>query len=663
MGALLKSLFLVGMLPLRHSVIAWSIQDGGTFDATGATLSPAVETVGADSTDLDEDYFPFETAQLTSAVLSHLTRINVTDASLFDFGNLTATTNRSAAICRLLPADEAWPSNSEWSQFNLLLGGSLIRSVPAAAVCYQGWPQYDAATCDSVTANWNKPQFQAESPTDIDWPLFEGVTCLPPSNAPKGANCTLGGYPSYIVNVTSVANIQLAVNYARNRNLRLTVKNKGHDFNAKNTGAGALSVWTHHLNDIRYIPSYTSGGHSGPALKIGSGVQALQVYEFADNLDLHVVAGIARTVGLGGGYIAGGGHSPLSSKYGMAADQVLALEVVLPDGTFVSVDENNNPDLFWALRGGGGSTYGIVTSLIIRVYPKAPVSTLTYSFSTGANVSSSAFWSGIDVFFATYPTYADAGMYTYYTISCANATTCTLAVNPLWATNTTCAQLRAFTGPYFAQLATLGISVDNATYTTYPSLLPAFLATFPASTEVVGSWTYHTGSRLFPRSNWANASTLSAQTSAIRAAVLSTGMMVGYNVRAAANPSVDQRNAVNPAWRATLCHAMLGASWGTDATPGDVADAIERLTEALQPWRDVSPGAGAYMSEADIKEPDWQQAFYGANYARVYALKQRYDPWGLFYAPTAVGSEDWYVTGQLEWYPTQNGRLCSKGAI
>lgn len=101
--------------------------------------------------------------------------------------------------------------------------------------------------------------------------------------------------PSYIVNVTNVAQIQLAVNFARNSNLRLSIKNQGHDFNAKNVGAGSLSVWTKHLNDIEYLgPEFSLGSFSGPALKIGAGVQMLQVYEYADSIGLDVVGGIAR---------------------------------------------------------------------------------------------------------------------------------------------------------------------------------------------------------------------------------------------------------------------------------------------------------------------------------------------------------------------------------
>lgn len=93
-----------------------------------------------------------------------------------------------------------------------------------------------------------------------------------------------------------VAQIQLAVNFARNQNLRLVVKNSGHDFNSKNTGAGALSIWTHFLDDIEYLgENYTStNGYTGPAFKIGAGVSMEQIYEAANTHGMMVVGGIAR---------------------------------------------------------------------------------------------------------------------------------------------------------------------------------------------------------------------------------------------------------------------------------------------------------------------------------------------------------------------------------
>lgn len=344
--------------------------------------------------------------------------------------------------------------------------------------------------------------------------------------------------------------------------------------------------------------------------------------------------------------------------YGMGSDQVLSLEVVLPNGRFVHVDSENYPDLFFALRGGGGSTYGIVTSIVVAAYPKQPVTTATYSFGTSQGMSIDTFWAGVEAFWATFPVNGDLGLYSYWYIVCPDEKTCNFLMLPQWANNLSAAELRPLNKPLFDKFSSLGIQPDNITYAEYPGLLDAFTTTFPLPSVSVGSWSFHTVSRLFPRSNWEDPSTLAKQSAAIRGTIEATGVMVGYNFKPAHNPKVNQTNAVTAAWRSTLFHAMVSASFNTSATPEDMAAANKDLVGLLQPWREVSPGAGAYMNEADINEPGWQQAFYGSNYGYLYELKHEYDPWGLLYAPTAVGSEDWYITGQLEYYPTQNGQLC-----
>lgn len=121
------------------------------------------------------------------------------------------------------------------------------------------------------------------------WPLYEGRSCMP-TDDPSG-ECTVGGYSSYAVNVSNVAQIQLAVNFARNAGLRLVVKNTGHDFNGKSTGAGALSIWTHNLKDIKYYADYQSTNYRGPAVKMGAGVQAFEIYEKANELGFTAVGG------------------------------------------------------------------------------------------------------------------------------------------------------------------------------------------------------------------------------------------------------------------------------------------------------------------------------------------------------------------------------------
>ena len=78
---------------------------------------------------------------------------------------------------------------------------------------------------------------------------------------------------------------------------------------------------------------------------------------FAHRYNQNIVAGNSNTVSVGG-YIAGGGHGIYSGRYGLAADNVLELEMVTPTGEVVTANECQNPDIFWAVRGGGGGTFG-----------------------------------------------------------------------------------------------------------------------------------------------------------------------------------------------------------------------------------------------------------------------------------------------------------------
>lgn len=151
-------------------------------------------------------------------------------------------------------------------------------------------------------------------------PVYQGLTCQP-SDDPSG-KCTLGGFPSYVVDASNVAQIQIAVNFARALNLRLVVKNTGHDFNGRSVGAGALSIWTHRFKGVKFYESYKTSSYSGPAMKVGAGVVGIEVFQAAEKYGVTAVGGEGLSVGFAGGYLAGGGHSPMSTIYGIAADSV-----------------------------------------------------------------------------------------------------------------------------------------------------------------------------------------------------------------------------------------------------------------------------------------------------------------------------------------------------
>ena len=352
---------------------------------------------------------------------------------------------------------------------------------------------------------------------------------------------------------------------------------------------------------------------------MGAGVRAFEIYTAAKAGGFTVVGGEGRvrrhlskhwddanttqTVGVGGGYLAGGGHSPLSSVYGMAADQVLSIEVVTPDGRFVTASLDQNSDLFWGLRGGGGSTFGVVVSVTAKVYPVLPVAVMTFSFATSANVSSTAFWEGVRAYFDYFIEYTDAGIYAYFSTFLIGPDAYSFGMAPFFAPNMTASDLECLVAPWFSRLAALGITVTPV-INEYSNYYDAWWANFPL--ETVGITTIKTASRLFPKTNWANETSLNATFNAIKTTVELGGSLLAFNIAAAENNNSD--NSVNPAWRETCLHAILATLWDSSANDTTIATASETLTnDWMQKWRDVSPGAGAYMSEADISEPDFQQ--------------------------------------------------------
>ncbi|KAG6361657.1 hypothetical protein INS49_009884 [Diaporthe citri] len=585
-------------------------------DQAHATIVPAGEVVAGEFV-------------LTDTVLANLTAEGISTISLFAFANDSPSQKRAAlARCKAAPGDSLWPGRTIWGLFNVLTGGAITQNVPLASVCYDSWGNYDANECARVTEQWANVDLHIESPSDVMFPMWEGSTCIPPeieANEPTG-NCTLGGYPSYVVNATNVAQIQLAVNLARNLNLRLVVKNTGHDFNGRSAGAGALSIWMSSWKDVQFYENYRTSTYSGPALKIGSGLENKELFAAADEYGVTGVGGLCTTVAAGGGYMAGGGHGPMSSSLGLGADQALSVDVVTPDGRFVTANETQNTELFWALRGGGASTFGITTSWTIKVAPKlSSASVVSFVLAPAGNVTSATIWEAIKIYLGNIHIQRRRTL-----------------------------RHREQLAPLFQAWSELGIQV-NATWREFDRYLPAWQALTDA--EAVGWTTSRSGSRLVPAANLLDAAKLDETHGAIRDLFDRGGVsFVGYGI-GASPAGCPQDNAVNPAWRTAGLHLISALSWGSGLSLAAVSDLSLSFTNKwLRPLRGITEGA--YASEADILEPEWQHSFFGSTYDRLYRFKQRIDPTGLFYAHHTVGSENWRVINQLEGLPTQNGRLC-----
>lgn len=355
------------------------------------------------------------------------------------------------------------------------------------------------------------------------------------------------------------------------------------------------------------------------------------------------LSGECPTVGLVGGYLQGGGHSILSTAYGLAADNLLQYEVVTADGSHLNASRTENSDLFWALSGGGGGTYAIVVSATVKAYPE--VTTGGAAVTVVAALTSEAnFTAAVSAFHSMLPAMIDLGAAVSYQL-----TSSYFAIDPVTLINSNATYVEEeVLGPWLAKLSELGITPYTQDFTTlsYYEHYVAYIGPLPEGHLAVES--YQFGSRLIPRS------LLEDDPDAFNEAlanVTAQGVTsAGSAARYTGNVS-DQWSAVNPAWRNAVLQLQLTLPWD-ESLPFEENVALQtEMTESLVPqFVEITPGSGAYGNEASFQEEDWKSTFFGANYDSLLAVKNKWDPNNMFYAYKGVGSDAWTVEA--------NGRMC-----
>lgn len=419
--------------------------------------------------------------------------------------------------------------------------------------------------------------------------------------------------------------------------------NRSSSYLGKSTGKGSLNLWTHHLNSINFV-DYSSSYFTGKAVKIGAGVRGFEVYEAAAAQNLVVMGGDCPSVGLAGGFTQGGGHSSLSSLYGLGADQVLEWEVVTAQGKHLVATPKQNQDLYWALSGGGPGTYGAVVSLTVRTHAPEIFGGASLAFGS-AGVSNDTYWAAIAKWQSLQAAIVDTGATTIAVVF-----TTGFALAPLTAPGATVNQTAKLLEPFTQYLTAHNISYSlNVTSLPFIDHYQKYLGPFPYGPDPTAQLT---GGRLIPRTVVENNN--AALTSGLRNIVENSPFYIAL-VALKGNHPLRQApvapNAVLPAWRDALFTLIVISPWDFTAPAGIEAEREKYLTDVIDPALEaLTPGSGTYLNEANFQDPKWKQNFYGANYNRLRAIKSKYDGQDLFYAATAVGSDAWTVAG--------DGRLC-----
>ncbi|KAF8660909.1 hypothetical protein AX16_001537 [Volvariella volvacea WC 439] len=545
-----------------------------------------------------------------------------------------------------------WPSQQDWDNLGQQVQGRLFPGAPLAEPCFsQG---FDSSACSNVRVNYGDEVYRAHQPggyIQTQWETCQttGEQCLLNYQNPNDTSptvppntCRIGSIAQYYIDVQTPDDVAAAFEFSRRTNVPLVIKNTGHDYIGRSSAPGSLALWTHNLKDISYDPEFVPEGCStaSPGVTMGAGVQWNDAYAFADQHNITLVGGSDRSVGAVGGWLQGGGHGALSNTMGLGVDRVLQYKVVTPDGTLRIANSCQNQDLFFALRGGGGGTFGVVLEATVLASPPVTLQTLILTFRAppGDRSLTQRLWT---VLTDNQLRWADEGWGGFSTSQIA------ILVNPVMGQT----EARESLQPMIElgeQFKAEGVENVQLIVTEFPSWA-AFFTAFTADHVAAVGQSLALASRLIPKSSFSTPSSRFSLVSSLLATQSTTPSLIILITAPTSYqplPGPEGRTSVTEAWRDAVYHITVVSPWNWNATAEEKVGAYRRVGEAIDHLREITPDA-AYVNEADVYEPNWQESFWGSNYDELLEIKQKYDPDHLL--------DCWHCVG---WQPTSSRFSC-----
>ena len=564
---------------------------------------------------------------------------------------LGARPARAAETSRVRPGMSGWPSAADWAALNMATSGRLSRVE---------LPRLDGPDAAKLLSN---PFYVANQP---------GLT-----QSSGWLDAWRSSPSAYAVAAENTSDVVAAVRFARAHNLRLVIKGRGHSYLGTSNAPDSLLVWTRKMDAVTVHDAFTPAGSGASpvrAVSVGAGCMWLHAYQAVTvGAGRYVQGGGCTTVGVAG-LVQGGGFGSFSKAYGTAAASLLEAEIITADGKARVVNQVQEPDLFWALKGGGGGTFGVITRLTLATH-ELPKTFGAVSFSINAR-SDQGYRRLLARFVELYATSLCNPHWGEQARARPNNTLEVVMVfqglsqdeaRAAWKPLIDFADANA--GEYEGQKSFVAVVLPaqelwnaEALRRFAPSAVALDGRSGASATdfwwagdgdEVGAFWHAYT-------SAWLPASLLKPQNrvrlvdawfAASRHWTVSFHFNKGLAGATGAAIETARNTAMNPDALDAFALAII-ASAGSAAFAGmPVADLTAARSHrasvqaAMAALRAAAPDAGAYVNECDYFQPDWQNAFWGSNYPRLARVKRRYDPDGLFIVHHGVGSEDWTADG------------------
>jgi hypothetical protein len=570
----------------------------------------------------------------------------------------------ASALRRRRPSDAEWPPKAAWKRLNDAVGGNLIPVNFPLAQCRKA---PGSAECKSLFEKLRNPYYIGGQPgltQTLGW--VEAWTTRP---------------SVYAVAARSARDIAAAVSFARENNLRLVVKGGGHSYQGTSNAPDSLLVWTRRMHDIDLHSAFVPQGceavaYPQPAVTMGSGTIWMQAYDAVTTKGgRYVQGGGCATVGVAG-LIQSGGFGSFSKQYGLAAAALLEAEVVTADGEIRIANPCRNQDLFWALKGGGGGTFGIVSKVTLRL--REIPEFFGGVFFTIKAASDDAFRHLLRRFVSFYRERLfndhwgeqahinpDNSLAISMVFQGMDGEQARLVWKPFldWVART------RYAYKFEAPPSFLSVPARNFWNVDYMKRHhPGVFTSDPRSGASRNNvWWKGDGGQVgwfiwgF-ESLWLPASLLKDDSQehlahALFAGSRYSGIELHFNKGLAGAPpeaiAAARDTAMNPAVLTAFALAISadGQPPAYPGIPGHQPDldmgrkSAHRIHRCMDELRAIVPSGGSYVSESNFFEKDWQNSYWGDNYSRLASVKKTYDPSGLFVVHNGVGSEGWSAGG------------------
>ncbi|MEU7551362.1 FAD-binding oxidoreductase [Streptomyces sp. NPDC044571] len=414
--------------------------------------------------------------------------------------------------------------------------------------------------------------------------------------------------PSGVLRAADTADVRRALAWARDTGTGLVARSGGHSYAGYSAGTGLVL-------DLSALNSVTADGSTGLVTAAG-GARMADLYAALQPHEMAFALGNGASVGIAG-LTLGGGSSSTSRKLGLTADALVRTTLMTADGQLLTCDAAENPDLYWACRGGGGGNFGINLSFTFRATPVTDVSTCLL------------LWDGADApevfsLMQEITRHAPDELSVRLGISAAGTDPVVSAVGLHLGP---ASELRELLAPLLA--ATRPVRQDIADRTFWEA------KDYLLHETSAGAFAVRTGFATRPLPAEAVATVLAWLERRPGSGNPDGCGLALYTWGGAINRVAPGATAF--VHRDALGLVSLDTSWAEHDSPATVEANLRWLAglrEAMAPYT----GDGAYQNFIDPDLPDWRTAYYGANYPRLVEIKKRVDPDGFFSFGQSIGS-------------------------